>query len=129
MRRIGRDELPPEPLVSVFPLSRVNILRLPDVAVPPTLLRDHCGTLAVPILFLASFSLAAAAAAATPAADADPVAVVEYFHAAFDTARRRREELRGDPAEVERILADGAQRAREIAGPIMTQVRAATGIR
>jgi tryptophanyl-tRNA synthetase len=56
-------------------------------------------------------------------------ALLEYFHAAFDTARRRREELRRDPAEVERILADGAQRAREIADPIMTRVHAATGIR
>ena len=55
--------------------------------------------------------------------------LLEYFHAAFDTARRRREELRRDPAEVERILVDGAHRAREIAAPIMAQVRLATGIR
>jgi tryptophanyl-tRNA synthetase len=55
--------------------------------------------------------------------------LVEHFHATFDTARLRREELRQDPAEVERILADGAHRAREIASPIMAQVRHATGIR
>ena len=54
--------------------------------------------------------------------------LLEYFHANFDTARRRREELRRDPAEVERILVDGARRAREIAAPIMAQVRLATGI-
>lgn len=54
--------------------------------------------------------------------------LLEYFHATFDAARRRREELRRDPAEVERILGDGARRAREIAAPIMTQVRRATGI-
>ena len=30
-------------------------------------------------------------------------ALLEYFHATFDKARRRREELRGDPAEVERF--------------------------
>ena len=55
--------------------------------------------------------------------------LLEYFHATFDAARRRREELRRDPAEVERILVDGARRAREIAAPIMEQVRRATGIR
>lgn len=55
--------------------------------------------------------------------------LIEYFHATFDGARRRREELRQDPAEVERILVDGARRARDIAAPIMAQVRLATGIR
>jgi tryptophanyl-tRNA synthetase len=55
--------------------------------------------------------------------------LLEYFHATFDAARRRREELRRDPAEVERILVDGARRAREIAMPIMEQVRRAAGIR
>jgi tryptophanyl-tRNA synthetase len=55
--------------------------------------------------------------------------LLEYFHGAFDGARRRREELRRDPAEVERILVDGARRAREIAAPIMAQVRLATGLR
>ena len=55
--------------------------------------------------------------------------LLEYFHASFDGARRRREELRRDPIEVERILVDGARRARDIAAPIMAQVRQATGIR
>jgi tryptophanyl-tRNA synthetase len=55
--------------------------------------------------------------------------LLEYFHATFDAARQRRKELRRDLAEVERILADGARRAREIATPIMEQVRRAAGIR
>jgi len=55
--------------------------------------------------------------------------LLEYFHATFDAARQRREELRRDLAEVERILVDGAKRAREIATPIMEQVRRAAGIR
>jgi tryptophanyl-tRNA synthetase len=55
--------------------------------------------------------------------------LLEYFHATFDAARGRREELRRDPGEVERILLDGARRARELAAPIMEQVRRATGIR
>jgi len=55
-------------------------------------------------------------------------ALLEYFHATFDGARRRHEELRGDLGEVERILADGARRAGDIAVPIMEQVRRATGI-
>jgi tryptophanyl-tRNA synthetase len=55
--------------------------------------------------------------------------LLEYFHATFDAARRRREELRRDPGEVERILVDGATRAREVATPIMEQVRRAAGIR
>jgi tryptophanyl-tRNA synthetase len=55
--------------------------------------------------------------------------LVEYFHATFDKARQRREELRRDAAEVERILVEGARRAREIAAPIMERIRRATGLR
>ena len=55
--------------------------------------------------------------------------LLDYFHATFDPARRRREQLRQDLAEVERILVDGAKRAREIATPIMEQVRRAAGLR
>ncbi len=54
--------------------------------------------------------------------------LLEHFHATFDAARRRREELRREPDEVERILVNGARRAREIAAPIMEQVRHAVGI-
>lgn len=53
--------------------------------------------------------------------------LLEYFHALFDPARARREELLRDPGEVERILLDGARRAREIASPIIGAVRTAVG--
>ena len=53
----------------------------------------------------------------------------DYYLATFGDARARYEELRGDPEEVERILADGATRARETAAPLMDQVRRAVGIR
>lgn len=55
--------------------------------------------------------------------------LLEYFHAEFDAPRHRREELRRNPDELERILADGARRAREIAAPILDRVRRAVGIR
>lgn len=55
--------------------------------------------------------------------------LLELFHATFDPARRRREELLRDPAELDRVLADGARRAREYAAPIITQVRKAVGLR
>ncbi len=55
--------------------------------------------------------------------------LLEYFHATFDAARQRRDELRRERAEVERILVDGARRAREIAAPIIEQVRRAAGVR
>jgi tryptophanyl-tRNA synthetase len=53
----------------------------------------------------------------------------EYFLATFGPARARFEELRGDPAEVDRILAEGARKARETVAPLMDRVRAAVGIR
>lgn len=55
--------------------------------------------------------------------------LLEFFHAKFDPARKRREELLKDPAEVDRILADGARRAREYAAPVVDAVRAAVGLR
>lgn len=55
--------------------------------------------------------------------------LLEYFHATFDGPRKRREELLKDPGELDRILADGARRAREIAAPILDQVRRAVGLR
>jgi tryptophanyl-tRNA synthetase len=48
--------------------------------------------------------------------------------ATFGTARARYEELKSDPAEVERILAAGAAKARETAAPLMDEVRRAVGI-
>ena len=51
------------------------------------------------------------------------------FHDQFDPARKRREELLGDPAELERILARGTEKARAMAAPIMDGVRRAVGLR
>lgn len=56
-------------------------------------------------------------------------ALLECFHETFAAARRRREELIRDRAAIEGILADGARRARDIAAPIIDQVRRAVGIR
>ena len=53
----------------------------------------------------------------------------EYFLATFGDARRRYDELAADPAEVERILLAGADRARETIAPLMDDVRRAVGIR
>lgn len=54
--------------------------------------------------------------------------LLEHFHAAFGQARQRREELLRDPGEVEKILQDGARRAREIAAPIISNVRRSVGL-
>ena len=53
----------------------------------------------------------------------------EYYLATFADARARFEKLQEDPAYVERILAEGAVKARETAAPLMDQVRRAVGIR
>ena len=53
----------------------------------------------------------------------------EFFIATFGDARSRYDELMSDPAEVERILAAGAERARETVAPLMADVRRAVGIR
>ena len=53
----------------------------------------------------------------------------EYFLATFGDARARYDELMDDPAEVERILAAGAEQARETVAPLMDDVRKAVGIR
>ncbi|MET0414357.1 MAG: tryptophan--tRNA ligase [Polyangiaceae bacterium] len=55
--------------------------------------------------------------------------LVELYHATFDGPRARREQLLADPGEVERILKDGAQRARAIAAPLLDRVRVAVGLR
>jgi len=54
--------------------------------------------------------------------------LLELFHAAFDPARKAREELIADPATLDRILQDGALRARAIAAPIIAEVRRAVGL-
>lgn len=54
--------------------------------------------------------------------------LLEYFHASFDGPRQKREALLQDPGEVERILRDGAVRARALAAPVMDRVRKAVGL-
>jgi len=53
----------------------------------------------------------------------------DYYLATFSDARGRYEELKNNPAEVERILAAGAETARETAAPLMDEVRQVVGIR
>ncbi len=47
----------------------------------------------------------------------------------FAPARERREALLADPAQVDRVLADGAGRARERAGEVLARARLACGLR
>jgi tryptophanyl-tRNA synthetase len=54
--------------------------------------------------------------------------LLECFHATFGEARKRHAELSKDPAEVERVLQDGAQRARALAAPYVDAVRRAVGL-
>jgi tryptophanyl-tRNA synthetase len=54
--------------------------------------------------------------------------LLEWYHVQFDPARKRYTELMNDPSEVERILKDGAQRARNMAAPVVDRVRKAVGL-
>jgi tryptophanyl-tRNA synthetase len=54
--------------------------------------------------------------------------LVEFYFAAFGPARARYQELQKDPGELERVLTDGAQRARALCAPIMDAVRSAVGV-
>lgn len=56
------------------------------------------------------------------------MALLDAFHHVFDTARARRKELLADPAELERILARGAEKARACAAPTIQAVRQAVGV-
>jgi len=53
----------------------------------------------------------------------------DYYLATFGDARARYEELKDDPAEVDRILVAGAETAHETAAPLMDEVRQTVGIR
>src|SRR5229473_1984109 len=55
--------------------------------------------------------------------------LLDLFHAQFDPARKKHQQLLEDQAEVERVLSSGAKRARQIAAPIIEEVRRATGLR
>jgi tryptophanyl-tRNA synthetase len=50
------------------------------------------------------------------------------FHATFDQARARYRQLEAEPAEVEKVLLDGAARARALAATIISGVRQAVGL-
>lgn len=52
-----------------------------------------------------------------------------YFLDTFGDARRRYEDLKQDPGEVDRILAAGAERTRKLVTPLMDQLRRLTGLR
>jgi tryptophanyl-tRNA synthetase len=53
----------------------------------------------------------------------------EVIWESFAPMRQRRAELESDPGYVERVLADGASRAHEVAQKTMTRVRRAVGVR
>ncbi len=53
--------------------------------------------------------------------------LIEILNAALDPIRKRRAELLANPDEIERILADGAARARASAAATMAEVRKAIG--
>lgn len=54
--------------------------------------------------------------------------LAELCEQRFGPARQRRAELVKNPAEVERVLADGARRARKIAQEVMAEVRETCGL-
>jgi tryptophanyl-tRNA synthetase len=54
--------------------------------------------------------------------------LLEAFHENFGPARKRYDELKRDPAELDRILQDGAERARAEASRLMQRVRRAVGV-
>ena len=54
--------------------------------------------------------------------------LLDKVHEMFDEMRERRRALEADPVEVERILADGAERARETASQVLGGVKKACGL-
>ncbi|MFT3837070.1 MAG: tryptophan--tRNA ligase [Myxococcaceae bacterium] len=54
--------------------------------------------------------------------------LLEIFHANFDGARKKYNELIADKGELDRILRDGAERARALAAPYYAKVRQLTGM-
>jgi tryptophanyl-tRNA synthetase len=54
--------------------------------------------------------------------------LLDAFHQSLDTPRARYQELAADPAEVERLLRAGAERARGYAAPVIERVRRAVGL-
>jgi tryptophanyl-tRNA synthetase len=54
--------------------------------------------------------------------------LLEGFHATFDGPRKRYAELMNDKGELERILKQGADKARSYAAPVISRARAAVGL-
>lgn len=59
---------------------------------------------------------------------ADKRDLAERVKALIRPIREKREQLMADPAQLEAILDDGAERARAIAGPVMAEATAAMGL-
>ena len=55
-------------------------------------------------------------------------ALADALVALLSPIRARLEELRGDPAELDRILAEGAARASELGAPVLAKAKAAVGL-
>jgi tryptophanyl-tRNA synthetase len=55
--------------------------------------------------------------------------LVELMHEFFRPYRAKRKEYEDNPGEVEKILLDGAERAREVARGTIDEVRLAVGFR
>jgi tryptophanyl-tRNA synthetase len=55
--------------------------------------------------------------------------LLEAFHARFDDARRKREELARDPGHVQDVLRRGAARARAVGAEVLADVQRACGLR
>ena len=55
-------------------------------------------------------------------------ALAEVLIGLIAPIRQRRDELRRDPAELDRILADGAARASELGAPILARAKSAVGL-
>lgn len=54
--------------------------------------------------------------------------LLEYFHATFDGPRARYQDFQKNSGDIEKILQEGARRARELAAPYITAVRRAVGL-
>jgi tryptophanyl-tRNA synthetase len=54
--------------------------------------------------------------------------LLEWFHVQFDGPRARRQELLADAGHVEKVLAEGAARARASAAPVLQAVKRAAGL-
>ena len=55
-------------------------------------------------------------------------AVADALIALIAPIRRRLDELRQDPQELDRILAEGAARASEIGAPVLAKAKSAVGL-